>query len=145
VRPRSKTANPDDVGVAFFRLGCLMRKKGGEEDAAVFEKQAADVFKSVADQRGDIQEEDIINGKAISKPPPAYPVEARQRRQQGEVTVRLLVGETGTVLAACAEGKYKSLNRVAEFAAYGARFTPTRVRGRQVKVRGVITYNFVLR
>ena len=59
----------------------------------------------------------------------------------------MLVGETGTVLSACAQKSDRdpSLKRSSELAAYSARFTPTYVNGRPVKVRGVITYNFVLR
>jgi tetratricopeptide (TPR) repeat protein len=145
IREGSKAGKPDDVGVAYFRLGCLMRKRGREGEGTAFEDRGHEVFRGVAQQRGELREDDTIKGRAIHKPQPAYPIEAKQNRQQGTVPVMVLVGESGAVLAACAGGKYKSLNRAAEYAAYGARFELTLVKGEPVKVRGLITYNFVLR
>ena len=61
------------------------------------------------------------------------------------VVVKVLVSESGGVLAACAENGPALLRRPSELAAYGARFTETTVGGKPVKVTGVITYRFVLR
>lgn len=139
-----KNGEPDDLGVAHMRMSCLMRKKGKNSEAAKHQTLAEEVFRRVVDERGPVMESGIINGKAISKPQPAYPAEAKHKSAQGTIKVRMLVGETGTVLAACGEGGEPSLERASEFAAYSARFTPTLVNGKPVKVKGVITYNFVL-
>jgi protein TonB len=86
----------------------------------------------------------VLNGKAISKPVPAYPPIARQARAQGTVTVQITVSESGSVLSANAVSGHPLLRAAAVQAAYRARFSPTLLSGQPVKVSGVITYNFTL-
>lgn len=85
----------------------------------------------------------VLNGKALSKPVPAYPAVARAARASGTVTVQVLIDETGKVVSARAVGGHPLLQQSAVQAAYGARFSPTLLSGQPVKVSGVITYNFV--
>jgi TonB family protein len=98
---------------------------------------ATPVEKNVADPA-------LLNGKAVSKPQPAYPPEAKAARASGTVTVRILVDEEGKVIEAEAVSGHPLLLEAARTAAWHARFSPTLVSGRPVKVAGVITYNFVL-
>jgi protein TonB len=84
-----------------------------------------------------------MNGKAISKPAPAYPAIARAARASGTVTVQVLIDESGRVTSARAVSGHPLLQQSAVQAAYGARFSPTLLSGQPVKVTGVITYNFV--
>jgi protein TonB len=86
----------------------------------------------------------VLNGKAISKPQPAYPPIARAARASGTVTVQILVDESGRVVSARAISGHPLLQQAAVQAAYQARFSPTLLSGQPVKVSGVITYNFVL-
>jgi len=86
----------------------------------------------------------VLNGKAISKPAPAYPPIAKAARAQGTVTVQILVDETGRVISATAVSGNPLLQAAAVSAARQARFSPTMLSGQPVKVSGVITYNFVL-
>ena len=86
----------------------------------------------------------ILNGKAISKPSPPYPAIARAARAQGTVTVQILVDEEGKVISASAVSGHPLLQQAAVNAARDARFAPTLLSGRPVRVSGVITYNFVL-
>ncbi|HEX8458633.1 MAG TPA: TonB family protein [Pyrinomonadaceae bacterium] len=86
----------------------------------------------------------VLNGKAISKPQPAYPPIAKAARASGTVTVQVTVDETGKVISARAAGGHPLLQQAAVQAAYQARFSPTLLSGQPVKVQGVITYNFVL-
>ena len=86
----------------------------------------------------------VLNGKAISKPPPAYPPIAKAARAQGTVTVQILVDESGRVVSASAVSGHPLLQQAAVAAARNARFSPTLLSGQPVKVSGVITYNFVL-
>ena len=142
---KSKAAGVDDVGVAYLRLGCLADREGKRDEAVDFRLQAEEAFKNVADKLAPV-ESGVVNGKAISKPQPAYPAEAKHARAEGTVEVDMLISENGTVLSACARGDvHASLKAASEFAAYNARFTPTLLDGKPVKVRGVITYRFVLR
>jgi protein TonB len=86
----------------------------------------------------------VLNGKAISLPKPQYPAVAKAARQTGTVTVQVTIDENGGVISARAVGGPPLLQAAAVQAAYGARFSPTKLSGQPVKVTGVITYNFQL-
>jgi TonB family protein len=86
----------------------------------------------------------VLNGKAISKPQPAYPPIAKAARASGTVTVQILVDESGRVVSASAVSGHPLLQQAAVSAARQARFSPTTLKGQPVKVSGIITYNFVL-
>jgi TonB family protein len=86
----------------------------------------------------------VLNGKAVSKPPPAYPPIAKAARASGTVTVQVLVDESGRVISASAVSGHPLLQQAAVAAARQARFSPTLLSGQPVKVSGVVTYNFVL-
>lgn len=86
----------------------------------------------------------VITGLALSLPKPTYPPIARQARANGPVNVQVLIDETGKVISAKAVGGHPLLLAAAQQAAYGARFSPTKLGDQAVKVSGVITYNFVL-
>jgi TonB family protein len=145
VEGKNKAGAEDDVAVAYVRLACLADKQGNRGEALSYAARANDVFKAVADKRGPV-EGGVINGKAVSKPQPVYPAEAKRARAEGTVEVEMLIGENGSVLSACARGEgHPALKLASEFAAYNARFTPTLVNGKPSKVRGIITYRFVLR
>ncbi len=85
-----------------------------------------------------------LGGKVISAPPPAYPAIARSVRAQGNVTVRVTVDEDGHVVSAEAVSGHPLLRSAAEDAARAARFSPTMLSGKPVKVNGKVSYNFVL-
>ena len=105
----------------------------------------------------------LLNGKAISLPKPAYPADARLRKAEGMVSIKVTIDEEGNVIEAI-EQPLKSTRRVgnngtteeiiekhadealveaALAAAWAAKFSPTRLSGEPVKVTGTITYNFV--
>jgi protein TonB len=56
--------------------------------------------------------------------------------------VQVLVDEKGNVVTAKAISGHPLLQASAVAAARGAKFTPTLLNGKAVKVRGVINYNF---
>jgi TonB family protein len=84
----------------------------------------------------------VLNGKATSLPPPAYPVIARAAHASGEVIVQITIDETGNVVAAHAVSGHPLLQAAAVTAARQATFTQTRLNGEPVKVSGVLVYNF---
>ncbi len=86
----------------------------------------------------------VITGLAIALPKPIYPQIARQARASGTVNVQVLIDESGKVISAKAVGGHPLLLAAAQQAAYGARFSPTKLGDQAVKVSGVITYNFLL-
>lgn len=87
----------------------------------------------------------VLNGKAVSKPAPSYPVEAMRTGVSGTVVVRITVDECGDVERAEAVSGPSLLREAATDAAYRSRFAPTRLEGEPVKVSGTITYNFEIR
>lgn len=87
----------------------------------------------------------VLNGKAVSKPAPDYPAEARAQGISGMVTVAITVDEEGKVITAEAESGPELLREPSVRAAYQAKFSPTLLSGTPVKVSGVVTYNFVIR
>lgn len=86
----------------------------------------------------------VLNGKAISKPEPVYPASAKSVKASGTVTVEIIVDEEGKVISANAVSGHPLLRASAVSAAKQARFSPTLLSGQPVKVKGTITYNFVL-
>lgn len=86
----------------------------------------------------------VLNGKAVSKPQPAYPALAKAARAQGVVVVQVTIDETGSVASAKAVSGHPLLQSAAVQAARQAKFSPTILSGKPVQVSGVLTYNFVL-
>lgn len=131
---------------ALERYACILRKDDKEKEADELSRRASEIITSQYDTiLAQTISGGVLNGKAVSKPVPRYPIEARDQRQTGTVVVQVLVDETGRVLQACAVSGARLLRAASEQAAYAARFSPTLLDGKPVKVRGVITYNFVLR
>ena len=86
----------------------------------------------------------VLLAKIVSLPKPVYPTIAKEIRAQGPVNVQILVDETGKVISATAVNGNATLVKAAEEAARRARFTPTMLNDKPIKIQGVITYNFVL-
>jgi TonB family protein len=85
----------------------------------------------------------ILNGKALSLPRPAYPVQAKISGISGTVVVRVKINEAGSVFDVSPVCGHPLLRAAAVTAAAGAKFAPTLLEGNPVVVSGVITYNFV--
>ncbi|HYV06917.1 MAG TPA: TonB family protein, partial [Blastocatellia bacterium] len=86
----------------------------------------------------------VLNGTAVTLPPPLYPEAAKRMRTQGVVTVDVILDETGKVVSANASAGPTILRDAAVQAALKARFSPTKLSGQPVKVSGVINYKFAL-
>ena len=86
----------------------------------------------------------VLNGKALSLPPPTYPELALRMRTVGQVEVEVVVDENGKVVSARALSGPPALRDVAVSAALRARFSPTKLSGQPVKISGLINYNFTI-
>ncbi|MEP7037937.1 MAG: tetratricopeptide repeat protein, partial [Acidobacteriota bacterium] len=85
----------------------------------------------------------VVNGKALNLVAPAYPAEAKYARATGAVKVKVLINEQGNVISACGvNDAHSSLIEASETAAYNSKFQPTSLKGKPVKVTGIIIYNF---
>ena len=82
--------------------------------------------------------------KAIELPQPSYPAIAKAARAEGEVSVRITVDESGRVVSASAVSGHPLLQQAAVAAAREARFEPTTVNGRPVRVSATLSYRFAL-
>jgi TonB family protein len=82
-----------------------------------------------------------LDERAINKPAPAYPAVAKAVDASGKVVVQVTVDEQGQVVSAHAVSGHPLLRASAEAAARQARFTPTLLSGRPVKVTGTLTYD----
>lgn len=85
----------------------------------------------------------VLNAKATSLPKPPYPPIAKAARASGTVTVQVVVDESGRVVEARPLSGHPLLQQAALAAARQARFSPTLLSGRPVRVSGILTYNFV--
>jgi TonB family protein len=86
----------------------------------------------------------VLNGMALSLPPPGYPETAKRMRIAGTVAIDVVIDENGKVISAVASAGPVTLREAAVQAALRARFSPTKLSGQPVKVSGVINYKFAL-
>jgi TonB family protein len=143
--PTAKRAYDEEWMEAVDRYACLLRKTKRAAEADELEKRKYRGAEAGLPSTPDNDARDkILNGMAISLPKPAYPPEARAARASGEVKVRVFIDERGRVLRACATSGPPQLWRESERAAFRARFTPTKLSGRPVKVTGIITYRYIV-
>ena len=85
----------------------------------------------------------IVNSRAIKLPTPVYPPAAKAVKASGVINVQIMIDESGNVISAHAITGHPLLRQAAETAARQAKFHPTRVEGKLVKVSGIIIYNFI--
>jgi Ca-activated chloride channel family protein len=86
----------------------------------------------------------VLNGKALRLPIPIYPAAAKTYGAAGKVVVEVTVDEQGKVIEARAVNGHPFLQQAAVHAARQARFTPAKLSGEPVKVKGTINYVFTL-
>lgn len=84
----------------------------------------------------------VLNGKAVSMPKPPYPPTAKAVKASGRVVVQVVVDEKGNVISTHAISGHPLLRAVSEAAARQAKFSPTKLSGKPVKVSGVLNYDF---
>ena len=95
-------------------------------------------------QKAEQKNKEVVKGELIEAPRPVYPAEARKQRIEGTVTVTIVIDEDGKVVSARAKSGPEPLHAASVEAAYKARFKPTTVDGKPVKVAGAMTYNFIV-
>ncbi len=84
----------------------------------------------------------VVNGKATYLPKPVYSAAARAVKASGDVSVQVVIDETGNVVSAKAVNGHPLLKTEAEKAARNAKFSPTFLSEQAVKVSGIIIYKF---
>lgn len=86
----------------------------------------------------------LKKGELIEAPQPVYPEEAKKEKIEGVVSVVITIGDEGNVIYAKAKSGPEPLHSASEAAAWKARFKPSFIDGKPVKVSGVMSYKFVL-
>ncbi len=142
--PAMKNGEPTDSDMTVtLKVGETYRRAIRERQAALLRKQqGSQVVKSDPAPPTHING-GVINGKARKLLKPEYPAEARSNRISGRVDVQVVIDENGRVTSAGAISGHPALHRASREAACDARFSPTLLSGRPVKVTGIISYNFV--
>ena len=84
----------------------------------------------------------VLNMKVINDLSPAYPQKAKDQKIQGRVEVQLLVNEDGEVIFANPLSGPEELWAESVKAAVSARFHPTKLSGKPVKITGRIILDF---
>ena len=84
----------------------------------------------------------VVNGKAKSLPKPEYTKTALDAGVSGEVRVQVVIDEQGNVSSATAIAGPDLLRDSSVAAALQAKFDPTLLAGKAVKVSGIIVYKF---
>ena len=84
----------------------------------------------------------LLNSKALSMPKPVMSEEAKRLKQNGKITVRVIVDENGKVVSAIAMNGPAALREAAEAAARQATFAPTVQDGITVRMTGELVYTF---
>jgi TonB family protein len=83
-----------------------------------------------------------LNEKAVFLPTPVYPATARAVKASGAVNVQVVIDESGDVIDASATSGHPLLKAAAVQAARAAKFRPTLMGGKPVKVNGILVFNF---
>ena len=86
----------------------------------------------------------VLQGKALVRRTPDYPIIAKQARLEGSVSIEVIISPDGRVESARAGSGHAILRTAAVSAATGWRFQPTLLNGVAVQVTGVIVFNFKL-
>lgn len=84
----------------------------------------------------------MLNRRAKFLPPPVIPPTVSKAESKGEVKVEVVVEEDGTIERAEAVSGLEFLKLCSEAAARAAKFKPTIIKGKRVRVAGFIIYNF---
>jgi TonB family protein len=133
------TASDTNVSAYFPVLDsferCLFEHIGG--DTTGCKKDSI-----LSDSKEIIVSKGMINGSATELPKPQLTEEVVKKRIRGKVEVQIVINEKGNVISAKALSGPEELQKIAVKAARGAKFTPTILAGKAVKVSGIVVYNF---
>jgi len=89
-------------------------------------------------------EPSVMQGQAITQPPPVYPQMARMARVEGAVVLQAVIGTTGGVASVRAISGHPMLQQAAMDAVRQWRYRPYLVNGQPVEVETQVTVNFKL-
>jgi TonB family protein len=143
---KEKASGLSDLSSAemLLQYACAMRQNKKETEAALIETRVSSLtLKESADQPEAITLPGECSTAVRSElPRPVYPERAKRELVNGQVTVEIIIDEMGNVISARAVNGHYLLQDECVRVAYKAKFKPTMVGGKPVKVRAIITYTF---
>lgn len=135
-----------DLAELLVKCAALLREENKNAEAEQYEARARTMYASLNTRPATVPVSgSVLQGSAILRRQPEYPLSAKQSHVQGTVQVLVEVDEAGIVTSAKAVRGPSELYTTSEQAARQWRFKPTLLEGRPVKVSGVLTFNFTLR
>ncbi|MFN7946048.1 MAG: TonB family protein [Blastocatellia bacterium] len=134
-----------DLAELLVKCAALLREENKNAEAEQYETRARTMYAAMNARPATVPVSGgILQGMAILRRQPEYPLSAKQSHVQGMVQVLIEVDEAGIVTSAKAVRGPSELYLTSEQAARQWRFRPTLLEGRPVKVSGVLTFNFTL-
>lgn len=136
--------NHQEVAEALDQYACAMRQLDNIKEAEALQMRAFKIRWGLSDGPPNIEylSSVIIQGKAVHRAEPIYPMSARHKGLSGTAIIEVTVDESGKVIEARIVCGPDLLAAAALEAARRWRFAPTSIRGIPVKVIGTITFNF---
>ena len=128
----------------FVRVSTGLSCLGYESNNSAIHKELEAIQKQFTPDLPPSPPMKMLNGSAVYLAKPEYPMRARELRLAGTVVIHVEIDEQGKVISAkdvCQGLPYLGESSVR--AALQSRFTPTKLSGVPVRVKGVIQYNFV--
>jgi len=137
-----QSLSEDEFLIVFSECECAMRKLG--DRAAISELRSQYSVNNVrVPVISSLVSRGVVNGTALNLVKPPYPQAAKEVRASGSVNVEVFISKSGKVLAACSiANAHEALVAVSEAAALMSTFSPTKISGQPVNVKGIIVYNF---
>lgn len=135
------------VGEALQRLSCFLHRDKQKDEAEKVEARANDILYRAAAAGSEpvALSREAFDCKMLNNPIPEFPASTQGRTGSLTARVAVVVNEAGEVESARMVGGDAVLKKSAERAAMKARFRPTHVGGRPVKVSGEIVHEFYTR
>lgn len=145
IKEKEVGANHPDVAEVLAKCAIILGMANKKKEANEYEARARTIYAALPDQQiPETIAPEILQGVAILKIAPEYPMNAKSNRVRGVVLVQVIIDEIGSVTKAAAISGPGELRTVSENAAKQWRFKPTMVNGKPIKVQGVLTFNFSL-
>ena len=139
IQDKNPAPRSEDEPNMVLRYECFLYESKGVEEAR---RLIAQFQRARNPNPPDRNSGGVLNGMALSLPRPAYPPAARRMRAGGVVIIEVTIDESGKVIKAQTVCGHPVLAQASIESALAARFSPTKLSGKPITVKGIIVYNF---
>ena len=144
VKEKALGPNHKEVGEAAMKCACAMMQSGQRDEALDLQIRAEMIRSGKKYDPNDFIPDSVLQGHAIYRAKPEYPVAVSRAGISGSVIIEVTVDENGKVIDAKSLCGPNALVKPAVKAAFDWKFSPTLLNGKPTKVKGTITFNFNL-